>query len=239
MHRSVLQNKKYIKFAYDNTVEVMAMGRLQEGIDKNDPKAETYTTKDANGNKVVYLKEFPNLTVEEALALRSSKAGTYNDTGGIPYTAIVDPFTLEKLAFFKGGQSSKTIIDSVTEWKRVLNKQHGPSLKRSDLMAFRKGMASVEALLGDKGAAKALIAYKKFERNAKKMGEDMLERAQSFKARRLLSAAKEELDRAEALIESGDLKAAKKLLGSLSRALKKTELHPRALELLERTKSTD
>ncbi|MHC4732446.1 MAG: hypothetical protein ACYS6Z_17900, partial [Planctomycetota bacterium] len=70
MHGSVLQNKKYIKFASENTVEVMALSRLQEGIQKKDRKAATYKAKDGT----VYLVQFPNLTVADIGKLRSSKA---------------------------------------------------------------------------------------------------------------------------------------------------------------------
>ena len=34
MHSAVLQNKKYIKFASENTVEVMALGSLDDGVAK-------------------------------------------------------------------------------------------------------------------------------------------------------------------------------------------------------------
>ena len=46
MHGSVLQNDKYIEFADENTVEVIELQRLQEGIDEKDRKAETYKAED-------------------------------------------------------------------------------------------------------------------------------------------------------------------------------------------------
>ena len=44
MHSSVLQNDKYIEFMNDNGVDVIALGRLDEGISKNDPKAAEFDT---------------------------------------------------------------------------------------------------------------------------------------------------------------------------------------------------
>ncbi|MFH0944691.1 MAG: hypothetical protein V2A76_05790 [Planctomycetota bacterium] len=92
MHSAVLQNKKYIKFADEGTVEVISLGGLEKGVEKGDKKAATYTQK-VNGEDVEFLVEFPNLTVEEMVALNRSKASSYNDTGKIPFTALIDPFT--------------------------------------------------------------------------------------------------------------------------------------------------
>ena len=61
MHGSVLQNKKYIKFAGENTVEVMSLSALDKGIEKGDKRAATYKAKDGN----VYLVGYPNLTVKQ------------------------------------------------------------------------------------------------------------------------------------------------------------------------------
>ena len=88
----MLQNEKYIEFANENTVEVVALGRLDEAIQKNERKAEEYDAKDESGKPVKYMVEFPGLTREEIIALHQSKASTYNDTKGIPFTAIIDPF---------------------------------------------------------------------------------------------------------------------------------------------------
>ena len=116
MHGSVLQNKKYIKFADENTVEVIALGRLQEGIDKKDRKAETYEDKKTGA---VYLVEFPGLTVEQMLALATSKAGSYNNTGKIPYTAIVNPHNEEEMSYLPGGISGKQLMEAVEEAKTL------------------------------------------------------------------------------------------------------------------------
>ena len=65
MHSSVLQNDKYIKFAFDNSVEVMSMGRLDEGIKKKDPRAATFETTNAAGEKVTRLVIMPSLSPQQ------------------------------------------------------------------------------------------------------------------------------------------------------------------------------
>jgi hypothetical protein len=107
MHSALMCNKKYIEFANENTVEVISLDRLQEGIEKKDRKAETYEAK-VDGQTVKYMVEFPGLTVEDMLALASSKAASYNKTGKIPYTAVVDPWTLTAQEL-NGGQGAGTI----------------------------------------------------------------------------------------------------------------------------------
>ena len=149
MHSAVLQNKKYIKFAEDNTVEVLALGRLDEGIQKEDPKAAKYKAKDEQGNEVEYMVSWPNLTFEQIQALRSSKAGTYNDTGGIPYTAFVNPHTLEKMSFLKGGSSSKAVMESVEIAKKQLEEEHGKGLSRDELKRNEAAVAKAREEVAD------------------------------------------------------------------------------------------
>ncbi len=143
MHSAVLQNKKYMKFAEDNTVEVLALGRLEEGVEKEDPKAAKYKAKDEQGNEVEYMVSWPNLTFDQIQALRSSPAGQYNDTGGIPYTAFVNPHTLQKMSFIKGGTSSKAVMEAAEEAKKQLEEEHGKGLSRDELK--RNSMAIAKA----------------------------------------------------------------------------------------------
>jgi hypothetical protein len=235
MHSSVLQNKKYIEFADESTVEVMALQRLDEGISKNDPKAATYDAKDENGNPVKYLLEFPNLTVEEVLALNSSPAGQYNDTGRIPYTCIVDPYTLKKMQCFGGGQSAKTIMEAALAAKTKLEAEHGASTNRKTLKAVQAEAKEVRETLAKDGAAKAFGAFAKLEKLVAKEGDNMKQRAEEVRTV-LMEAAGAELDKAEELIGGGNLDEAKKLLTPLARVLKKTDLELRVNELLEKTK---
>ena len=236
MHSSVLQNDKYIDFANDNTVEVIAEQRLDEGRQKKDPKADEYDAKDEKGNAVKYLKEWPNLTYDEVLALNSSPAGQYNKTGKIPYTSIVDPYTLTEMKGLAGGQSAKGVMEAVTEAKAQLAKDHGASLKRSVLTKFEAGAKAVDETLTKGGAAKALADYRKLEASIAKEGDSLKAKGKELETK-ILEAAKAELDKAEEQIGAGDLKAAAASLNPLAKALKGTDLYDRAAQLLEKTKA--
>lgn len=238
MHGSVLQNEDYIKFSGDNSVEIIALGRLQEGIDKKDPKAETYDAKDEKGNPVKYLKSYPGMTVEEMLNLDRSPAGQYNKTGKIPYTAIVNPHTLEAIEGVSGGLSAKGLAEKVDAAKAKLNATNGPSVKRSSLQKYHQAERDVEAVLAKSGAAKALDALKKLKASIAKEPEAIRSKATALEAK-LLDAARAQLDDAEAKIAEGDLKSAKSLLTPLASALKGTDMEARAKELLEKTKATE
>lgn len=236
MHSSVLQNDDYIEFAEENTVEVMALGRLQEGVEKGDRKAEQYDAEDENGQPVKYMVEFPNLTLEEMYALDRSKAGTYNQTGKIPYTAIVNPHTEEEMKGLSGGQSAKGLMEIVSELKKKLEAEHGPSLSRKDVRAVEECKKECNALLADKGAGKALAQLAKDAKKLEKKGERIAAMVEEY-LKELLAKAGEELDEAEGLIDSGDVSGAKKILASLKSAVRKTDLEARVDELYEKIKA--
>jgi len=236
MHGAVLQNDDYISFAEENSVEVISLSRLDEGVQKEDRKAAQFDAEDENGNPVKYMVEFPNLTLEEMYALNRSKAGTYNQTGKIPYTAIVDPHTEEELQGLSGGQSAKQLMEIVATHKKTLEEKHGPSLSRKDVKAVEACRKECEGLLAEKGAGKALTQFAKESRKLAKKGERieaMLEEVQ----KELLGKAAEELDEADGMIESGDVSGAKKILASLKSAVKKTDLEARVDELYEKIKA--
>ena len=235
MHGSVMQNEKYIKFAEDNTVEVMSYQNLDKGIQAGDRKAETYDAKDKDGKPVKYLKEFPNLTVAELNAFSKTKAGQYNQTGKIPYTAIINPHTLEQMQGLSGGRSAKSIMELVLEHKETLNKKHGASLKRSVLRKFDEESVKLNAVLEKSGAAKAFTALKKVDKKFSKEGRVMAEKVGKLRET-VMTTAEAELDKAEELIDEGDVKRAKKILTPLSRALKGSALAERATSLLAKTK---
>ena len=144
MHDGVMCGKKYIDFASENTVEVIALSSFQEGLDKKDKRTETYDAKVA-GEPVKYMVEFPGLTTDQVLALASSKAGTYNHTGGVPYTCLVNPWTEEEMSKWPGSQSANTLMDGVLEAKKALQKEHGKGVARKDLRVVVDAEASAAA----------------------------------------------------------------------------------------------
>jgi len=234
----VLQNEEYIAFADDNTVEVLSLGSIQDGISKKDKRADLYDAKDADGKAVQYMKEFAGCTVEQLEALNGSPGGQYNKTGHIPYVSIVDPYTLKELKSMPGGAAKGGLIKAVAEAKDALNKEHGASVKRSALWKIEASVKTLDASLTKDGPAKVLPDVVKLETSVAKEHELLKTTVATFKEK-VLEAAKAQLDDAEAKIGSGDLKGATKILNALAPSLKGTDLGRRANELLEKTKPAD
>ena len=152
MHRSVLTNKKYIKFADQNTVEVMSMGNIDKAGD--DKRIQSYKAKDGSE----YLVGWPNLTLDDLKKLNRSKARSYNDSPGIPYTAVVSPHTLEKMSFISASYSAGTLVDQVTVARKALVKQYGKGIKRKDLRKVNKEATKTRKVLETGEIVKALKA---------------------------------------------------------------------------------
>ena len=227
----MLQNDKYIAFAEDHTVEVLALGSIQEGIDKKDKRADTYDAKDEAGKPVKFMKEFAGCTVEQLMALDSSPAAQYNKTGRIPYVGLVDPWTLQEIKSQPGGFAAGGLMDAVTEAQAKLAKEHGVSLKRSTLKKVDATAKDVEATLTKAGPAKALEAMQKLQASIAKEPDTLKARLKPLNDK-IMDAAKAQLDDAEAKIGSGDLKGAAAIVKPLASALKGTDLEARAKELL-------
>lgn len=232
----MLQNEKYLAFADDNSVEVLALGSLDKGMSNpKDRRNEQYDAKDENGNPVRYLKEFAGCTVEQLNALNASQAGQYNKTGKIPYVGIVDPHTLKEMKSMPGGSAAGGLMDAVIECKETLNKAHGPSMKRSSLKKFNAGVKSIEDQIG-KGAAKALAELRKLQTSIAKEPQALKDEAGKLEEK-VLDAAKADLDKAEGLIAGGDVKAATAILKGYKGLFEKdSELDKRLKELVEKTK---
>ncbi len=233
----MLQNEKYIEFAEDNTVEVLCLQEVDKGMKDASQKAKsgTYEAKDETGKTVTYLKEYAGMSVEHLNTLNSSPAGQYNDSGFNPYIAIVDPHTLKKMKGLTKGSAAGGLMDAVAEAKATLNKEHGPSMKRSTLLKFQAGVKAVEESLTKGGSAKALGEYRKLEASIAKEPQALKDEAKKLEEK-LLDAAKSDLDKADGFIAAGDMKAASALLKPFASLLKGTDLEARLKELLEKTK---
>jgi len=231
-----MQNKKYIKFAHENTVDVLALSRLDEGIQKGDRRASTYKAKDENGNEVQYMVQWPGLTADQIRRLDRSPAARYNKTGKIPYTAIVDPHTIKEMEGFLGGQSAKKIMEAVKTCRKELKKQYGPSLSRKVLDKLRKEQTQVRSELAAGKFARGLADLAKLEKSMAKQPQAILDEVAKIKAE-VIEAAGKHLDELEARITGGETRQAIHELGPLTRALKGTDLFQRATDLLAKAKS--
>jgi len=234
----VLQNEKYIEYANDHTVEVIALGDLEKGL--ADPQyarlSGTYDGKDEAGNPVKFLKEYAGMTVEQLVALDSSPAAQYNHTGHIPYASIVDPWTLQEVKSMPGGGGVKTFMEAADEESKKLIAEHGPQVRRSVMQKVEASAKTIEASVAKDGVAKALADAQKLQTSVAKEHDVIKARAKAL-VDKILETAKSQLDDAEGKIGSGDVKGATKILSSLVGALKGTELEQRSKELLDKTKA--
>lgn len=232
MHASLMCDAGYMEFSYEQTVEVLCLDRLKEGVDKNEPRAATYDAK-AGGKPVKYLVEFPGLTVDDVLALRASKASSYNKSGGLPYTALIDPFTEEEMKSWKGGGiANGEIMDAVKAARATLVKAHGKGKPRPELKAVADAEAASEAKVKAGDFAGALDAFAAATKKAEKDGWPAHLRDRMTKAREAaVAAATAALDKIEA-DKASNPEQAKKDLVALSSRLRGTGLEARAKELL-------
>lgn len=232
MHKTVMRNEDYIKFANERTVEVIALQDLQKGIDRGDHKADEYEGKDDEGRPAKFVAEFPGLTRADLFALHGSKASSYNDTGGIPFTVIVNPWTEQEMARFPGGgHSPDKIIAAVNEQTKVLNSTNGPSLSRATLTKVNGEAKRVTDVLAKDGVVKAFAELKKAEKAFAKEAEPIRKRFEPARTA-ILAAAALQLDAADEKLDAGDQPGAKKLLDKLGRSLDGTDLEARAKELV-------
>lgn len=232
----MLQNKKYIAFADENTVEVLVLGDLDKGIEKKDKRAATYKAKGDDGQETEFLFEWPSLTVKDVEDMRGTKAGTYNNTGKNPYTAIIDPYTLEEMGNLPGSYALGALTDLVTAKKKELEKAHGKGVSRKTLSKVKEVDAQIREDLAKGNLAKALTDSAALQKKVAKDGAAIVEMVQKTGAE-VLAAATKQLDDIEAMIGRGEKAEASKQLLPLSRALKGTDLEARALALLEQTKT--
>lgn len=234
MHSSVLQNKKYMKFAFENTVEVIAVGDLDKAVSKKEAKMATYKGKDADGKEMDYLLHWPGLTLADMKALRASKIPSYNDTRGIPHVAIVNPYSLEKFDSWNGGTAGQ-IMDAVETAKKILVKEHGKSVSRKDLIKVQKAEGKIRKLVKAGDLGKAWTQYAGFAKKMSKKPAAFQNISKKLQTD-LLAASDKVLTELEAAAARGETKQVEKELRKLMRPLKGTPLEERANKLAEKVK---
>ena len=228
MHGSVLQNKKYIKFSGDKTVEVIAVS----SINPNDPRGAMYEAKNEKGEKVEYYISWPGLTKEDMDGLNRSKARSYNKSGGIPYVSIVNPHTLAEIEGYNGGSAGK-IMDSVDAAQKMLTKEHGKPIKRKTLLKFRKEEGKVRELIAEGNLAKAWTSYAGMAKKTAKMPKPFQDIAKKVQDD-LLAATGKKLDEMDGLVARGVTKDGERELRKFARHLKGTSLEERVKALSEK-----
>ncbi|MEZ6196694.1 MAG: hypothetical protein R3F20_13370 [Planctomycetota bacterium] len=202
MHSAVMQNKKYIAFAAENTVEVLCLSSLDAAVQKKDPKAATYKR-----DKKDYMVQWPSLTYDQIIALSQTKElREYNDSGYIPYTCIVDPYTGKKLGF--GYRDAASIIEAVGKLKSEM-KTKGPG--------FAEQLAEAVAPAGQGEFYKALNAVKKVKVKGRvsKAVKEKLDARVDAATERIIEMAKAKVEETIALPTEEAIPALEKLIPHL------------------------
>lgn len=229
MHSAVMQNKKYLEFAKQNTVEVLALQRLSEGVEKKDKRAVAYKAKGADGQEQTLMLNWPNLTLEEIEELSRGKAGSFNKSGKIPYTSIVDPWTEKEIKGYNGG-SAKGIQEDVEAALVTMRKEHGKGVARKELAKVNEAAAKSAAFAAQGEFAKGIEVLNKLEPQLKGAAEVIVNKVTEARAA-VVSAAETALSAIESSSDSA--KAKKDLLGLMDR-LRGTGLEARAKEVLQK-----
>jgi len=229
VHRSVLMNKSYIKFAALNTVEVISMEEIDRAVEKKSSHIKTYKTKDAYGDEIDYLVEFDGLTIDELKDLSSTDAIlSFMEGGRIPYTAIVDPHTGEAMEAMKGKPTVASLSAAVLRARQVLTEKHGRGLPRKQWDGLAAAEVRVDLLCIAGKFVDALKAHKKaaaeFKQPPKIVKTRLVVIRESIDAdvKKLLDAC-EKKDKLDA--------KARRELASLAKALGDTPLGKRAANL--------
>ena len=138
MHRSVLQNKKYLRFSAKNAVEVISMEEIERAERERPKTIATYKAKDPYGDEVEYLVEFAGLTLENLKDLSNTQAILeFMEGGKIPYTAIVDPHSGKAMQAIKGEPTVSSLTKEIKKARAALEKQHGKGVPRDQWNKLR------------------------------------------------------------------------------------------------------
>lgn len=235
MHRSVLQSKVYIKYADANTVEVISMEEMDKALAEKSRHARTYKLSDAYGDDVECLVEFPGLTVEQLDRLSNSPARDYMTGNRIPYTAVVNPHTLEEMVHLRGVVTPKELIESIKAERKKLDAAHGKGIERKLWREVQRGQIEIDLLLGEDEIAKAMAVYRHLAKRTL-LQPEALKRPVETSLAVILDDAAKRLDVLERRIGKGEGPKLKEDLRVLSRALADTKLAARVRELEERAR---
>jgi len=229
VHRSVLQNKSYIRFAAQNTVEVICMEEIDKAVREKPSTIATYKFKDAYGDVEDYLVEFGGLTLEELKGLSNTTAVVaFMEGGKIPYTAIVDPHTGKAIEAMKGKPTVKSLSAAVLRARKILTEKHGRGISRKQWNALGAAEVSVDLLLADGKHAKAIATQVKVAAQFKRPPAVVKNRLDALRA----GIEKDVANYLDACEKKGKLDSkARAHLATIARALGDTPLAKRAVML--------
>jgi len=230
MHRAVLQNRTYIRFAAKNTVEVISMEELDRAVERKEHVA-TYTVKTPYGDEVEQLVEFPGLTIDQLRDLSNGPAIRYMEGGRIPYTAIVDPHDLKELEGIRGTRTARELVAAVKRHAKALETRYGPGVDRKLWNLVSEGGIAVDVHLGKDDIVQAMAVYRHLGARTVRQPDSLQRRVEAIRDTIVAVAAK----RLDALEKASGAEASREL-AALARALRDTKLEERALRILQAKK---
>ena len=236
MHRSVLENGSYAKFAAAHTVEMLVTEEMDRALAAKNPLIKTYKTKDPYGDAVDYLVHFPGVTIDQLRSLSNSAAINYIAAAKkIPYTAIVDPHTLKEMEAFTGVYRPDDLIQKVKKQAKVLVDKHGKGVPRKVWNNITKSEIQIDMLLGQTKIVDAMGVYTALARRTFSQPKIILNRVSSAMDT-ILDDAEKRLQAIEKEAAAGRKNRHKREAGQLARALKDTPLAAKANALVKRLK---
>ena len=231
MHSAVLQSKDYIRFARKHTVDVIVVSGLSVAVERKDRRARTFKG-ERDGEKVELMSSWPSLTLEEMLDLSRGPATSFNKSGQIPFTGVIDPHTGEVLHDFRGQRQLKKLMAELKEVREALVEEHGEGVTRDELDALSRAIASARELAAEGEYGKALTTLLGAAERFQEWPAELRERVTRVRAE-ILGAASAALDEIEQQIETDPL-GARRVLLRLQPRLRGTGLEERAAELRQR-----
>jgi hypothetical protein len=229
----VLQTPGYIKFAREHSVDIMALSHWEQAL-KEGHRVATFKAKDDVGDEVEYLLLYPTLRPSDLPKLYTAKTVSFNKTGIMPYTAIVDPHTEEEMVGLTRGRcSGRSIMDAVTAAKKKLNQKYGPSVRRDTIEKIRKKQDAILDLALDGKLDRAVPAYRRLERETARE-PDAVRKLVATSWTAIVDEAGKALDTVAELLEKGANAEALRILRPLARPFAGTELEGRIRALVRR-----
>jgi hypothetical protein len=233
----VLDNPSYIKFSRESCVEVMCMKDIEQALQEKPANGRTYKGKDAYGDEIECFECCPGVTVKQMLALHEGKPLEYMKGPLMPYTAVVDPHTLEDLGGIQRGEatSADAFIAVITRHVKALEEKHGKGVDSKLWEYVLDAQTRIDLLLGEENLEKAFALLGELEKKTAR-GHETVKRKVEAAREAVHSDAAARLDALEEQIQGGRGAEARAEASRLAKMLKGTDLADRASAIEAKTK---
>jgi len=236
VHRSVLENGHYAKFAAANTVEMLVTEEMDRALAAKSARIKTYKDSDPYGDPVEYLIHFPGVTIEQLRGLSNSAAINYIASAKkIPYTAIIDPHTLKEMEGFTGVYRPDDLIKKVKKHANTLVNKHGKGVPRKVWNNVVESEIQIDMLLGQTKIVGAMGVYTALARETFRQPTSIRNRV-SAAMDTILEDAEKRLKTIEKEAAQGKKDKLKREAARLARVLKDTPLKDKADALVQKLK---